>query len=578
MSAEIAAAYPMENAAPIQDTLKQFGSFAISCALTASMLAGGEALQATEAYAASSDQVAIGMPFTGKWAYNTLVNPDRYGNYSDSTSSHPSVHHRSYGDWATDLYANAGTPVVLHASSGDGAVSFTFNRFNDSCASSGANVAGHGVVLNVLVDNAVVGTVDYEHLDHIPNSPYTEGMTIGTITSEKLDPSCYSVRHTHVELKNTSQNTYACWVDQGKPGVTVAESAAIGRLGSSNTGAQQQCNSASSAPDTPFADGRFLRSTDTGAIYEMVGGAPIRLFNWGIIPSFRGQATEVNQASINTLPPYPRNGTFVNIAEAGGNGVYEFVGGAPIRQYNWGILNGFQGSAQDINYQSLASLDHMRPIPSDGSFVTIHEAGGNGIYEFVGGAPIRQFNWGALPGFGNPPDINYQSLQLLDHMNMTPSDGSFVNIQEAGGNGIYEFVGGAPLRLYNWGNLPTFRSNIPNINYTSLQLLDHMNAVPINGEFVAAVESGTVYRIAGGSALKLYNQGSIPDYQGALWLNQQTIDDHDHLAVMPVDGTILEGVSSLTFWQIRAGTRVQVTGAPQAVIVDEQTIANIPLA
>jgi len=385
------------------------------------------------------------------------------------------------------------------------------------------------------------------------------------------------------------------------------------------------------------ADGTFIRATDTGNIYEMVGGAPIRQYNWGVLPEFHGQAADVSQAQVNAMPAYPRDGTFVNIQEAGGNGIYEFIGGAPVRQFNWGTLNGFNPSTiRNINYQSLATLDHMRLTPADGTFMNIHEAGGNGVYEFVGGAPIRQYNWGilssfpggamadanyqslvnldhmhavpnngsfiniheaggngiyelvggapirqtnwgSLPGFYNPTDINYQSLVNLDHMNPVPSDGTFVNIQEAGGNGIYEFVGGAPLRLYNWGILPNFSANMPNINYSSLVNLDHMNAFPSNGEFVASIETGITYRTAGGAALRLYNQGGIPGYNGAIWVNQQTLNTLDHLRGMPADGTVIEGVATQTYWQVQGGKRVATTPNTSAVAIDEQTMTNIPM-
>ncbi|HEX3783088.1 MAG TPA: hypothetical protein VHX38_25760 [Pseudonocardiaceae bacterium] len=273
------------------------------------------------------------------------------------------------------------------------------------------------------------------------------------------------------------------------------------------------------------------------------------------------------------------DGSFANIHEAGGNGIYEFVGGAPIRQSDWSYLKGFPGGAiADINYQSLVNLDHMHAVPNNGSFMNIHEAGGNGVYEFIGGAPVQQSNWGNLPGFpgANTADVNYTSLVNLDHMNAVPSDGTFVNIQEAGGNGVYEFVGGAPLRQYNWGILPGFQPNMPSINYTSLVNLDHMNATPSNGEFIASAETGVVYRLAGGASLKLYNQGGIPGYNGALWVNQQTIDTTDHMNTVPADGTVLEGVTSQTYWQIEGGKRVATTPNSSAVVVDEQTVADIP--
>src|SRR5262249_22289882 len=105
------------------------------------------------------------------------------------------------------LYDPAGTPIKLHVSSAVGPVSFSYNRGNDSCASAGPNVAGHGIVLNVLVNGVTVGSIDFEHLDNISSGLYTNGMTLGTITSEPLANAptyCYTARHTHIELKNAS--------------------------------------------------------------------------------------------------------------------------------------------------------------------------------------------------------------------------------------------------------------------------------------------------------------------------------------------------------------------------------------
>lgn len=380
-------------------------------------------------------------------------------------------------------------------------------------------------------------------------------------------------------------------------------------------------------------DGTFIKINESGAIYRMVGGAPIRIYNQGALPDFNGTVTNISNDRLGQLPRFPNDtgaiidiseaggakyrfvggapvriyncgalpgncngaikvnfqslamgdhmlsrphdGAVINIAEAGGSGIYEFVGGAPIRQFNWGAIPNF-GPAIDVNIDSLTNYDHMNTRPADGSAVSIVEAGGAGIYRFVGGAPIRLYNWGAIPDMPNVVNINSQSLTVSDHMNTRPSDGSVINIVEAGGTGIYEFVGGAPLRLYNWG--PIIGSHMAvGVNFESLAELDHMNAVPNNGEFIASQETGLVYRVAGGDPLRLYNQGCIPGYNGAITVNQQTLDTYDHLNQTPVDGTIVEGVSSQTYWQIVSGKRTQVGPQSNAVVVDEQTIMSLPV-
>ncbi|MDQ7802725.1 hypothetical protein Q5425_03220 [Amycolatopsis sp. A133] len=68
----------------------------------------------------------------------------------------------------------------------------------------------------------------------------------------------------------------------------------------------------------------------------------------------------------------------LNIVEAGGSGIYRFVGGALVRLFNWGAIPGFDGGrVVDVNFQSLANLDHIAPVPADGSYINIVEAGGS---------------------------------------------------------------------------------------------------------------------------------------------------------------------------------------------------------
>jgi len=262
----------------ISHTARQWLGKAAVCLSLGLAITAGEGLT-EEVAAAEAAQATVGMPFSGQWAYNTLVNPDGNGNYSDATSSHPSVHHRYYGDWATDLYAPAGTPVKLHIDSSDGPVSFNYNRSHDTCSSVGPNIAGHGIVLNVLVNGQAIGSIDYEHLDNIPGvgTNFTNGMTIGTITRESLDASCYSARHTHVELLNNSK--YACWTDHGRPGTSLPEGSPIGQLGSPNTGPQQVC--ASPPPATPLKEGIVaVEPTSSGARYMQADSQGNGQFAW----------------------------------------------------------------------------------------------------------------------------------------------------------------------------------------------------------------------------------------------------------------------------------------------------------
>ncbi|MGW4523624.1 hypothetical protein [Amycolatopsis sp. NPDC004378] len=72
-----------------------------------------------------------------------------------------------------------------------------------------------------------------------------------------------------------------------------------------------------------FVEGAVLGSTETGVVYRVVGGAPIRLYNQGAVPRFSGSVTTmVHQQVIDQIPAYPADGAYVNIVEAGGSGIY----------------------------------------------------------------------------------------------------------------------------------------------------------------------------------------------------------------------------------------------------------------
>lgn len=178
---------------------------------------------------ASAAPASVGMPFAGKWAYNATVNPP----YNDNTSSHPSVHTKYYGDWSTDLYASAGTPVRLRVSS-SGSLSFSWI----SVANGGC---GQRTVVGVYVNGSFAGSIYYEHLSGAVKggAAPTNGMIVGYVGNFGCNPG----PHIHFELKGNS-----CWTDKGRPGVTLGDGAAIGALAASNGAARQQCSGGTTPP------------------------------------------------------------------------------------------------------------------------------------------------------------------------------------------------------------------------------------------------------------------------------------------------------------------------------------------
>jgi hypothetical protein len=177
---------------------------------------------------ANASQALIGMPFTGKWAYNALVSPP----YTDSNSSHPSVHHTpGGGDWATDVYAAEGTVVKLDVTYPTSGVSFSWKTTSTTC--------GQSTGVNVIVAGTTVGWLYFAHLNSaVTSGTITNGMTLGTVHDWG---GCNPGVHVHIESKNSSN--YSCYADNGQPGVTLNYGANFGVLDSNNSGAQQACTS-----------------------------------------------------------------------------------------------------------------------------------------------------------------------------------------------------------------------------------------------------------------------------------------------------------------------------------------------
>ncbi len=199
--------------------------FAALAALLAAMLPVLNLLPGSDAHAAGRP-VQVGMPFSGKWAYNVDAGPP----YDDIGESHPSAHRiPGGGDWGTDLYAPAGTPVKLSVAS-TGALSFSWRATtNGGC--------GQRTVVNINVDGVFAGWMYYEHLNGaVKSGPITNGMTLGYVADFG---ACNGGPHIHVEMASAAN--YACYADYGRPGVTLAGGKSLGLINAPNTGPKQAC-------------------------------------------------------------------------------------------------------------------------------------------------------------------------------------------------------------------------------------------------------------------------------------------------------------------------------------------------
>lgn len=193
------------------------------------------------AAAGNAESVQIGMPFSGKWAYNVLTTAG-CGSGANQTS-HPSCHELYGYQWAVDVYAPDGTEVKLKLSNATGALSYEFvEKADGSC--------GHRFDIKVKVDSTWVGEIYFEHLKEeiTSQAALDTAMSAGGGVVGKVDQTCHvGFAHTHLGFKNISPSAgYSCYINHSTTthtaGMDLAEGTTLGWLGADGTDVQQVCS------------------------------------------------------------------------------------------------------------------------------------------------------------------------------------------------------------------------------------------------------------------------------------------------------------------------------------------------
>jgi len=246
----------------------------------------------------------------------------------------------------------------------------------------------------------------------------------------------------------------------------------------------------------PFpADGTYVRGAESRNIYRVAGGAPLYITSCAppeLAPAC-STYVDVNQATIDILDhllPVPLDGTYIRAVEGGA--IYRVAGGAPLYVSDCTPLGGCP-SFVNVNRATIDSLDHLRAVPADGTYIRAAEGGA--IYRVAGGAPLYISDCaplGGCPGFVN---VNRATIDSLDHLRAVPADGTYIRAAEGGA--IYRVAGGAPIYIEDC----TFLGGCPgfvNVNRSAIESLDHLRAVPADGTVLQGRPSNQYWRIVGG--------------------------------------------------------------------------------
>ncbi|MCL2770112.1 MAG: DUF1906 domain-containing protein, partial [Solirubrobacterales bacterium] len=149
-------------------------------------------------------------------------------------------------------------------------------------------------------------------------------------------------------------------------------------------------------------------------------------------------------------------------------------------------------------------------------------------------------------------------------------------IQVEGSESVYEMAGGAPLFVSSqyWESIEAPLRVPTKIDQQEWASLD---SVPVNGTFLQT-STGAVYRVAGGTPLPIANPGLLFTEMQPVTIDPWDIADMSspeaHLSPQPLEGTVVEGLPSRTYWQFVGGGQRRLTSAnPAAVQVEEAGLA-----
>ena len=316
------------------------------------------------------------------------------------------------------------------------------------------------------------------------------------------------------------------------------------------------------------------------AVYQATGGAITLSHDSHQATSASGQ-TITNPANLEpgdvvyfggTLSNFVHSGVYagvVNGAPSFWSAVTEGIG-VKLETMAWEeAANGFVGAERFWSGSS-----NNTGVPPDGTLVSYQGM----VYRIAGGAPLYVSNWAAV---GGPQTTEALSASQWAALNAVPADGTLIASTATGM--VYEVAGGAPLYVSNWAAIGGARSVVGidqwDLDNTSNPAA-HLRAYPADGTFLNT-SAGHVYRIAGGAPFAVSSWSLFGGVQPYVTVDQWDIDNITnpaaHLNTAPVDGTVVEGLPSNSYWSFSAGLRSPVSATATAVRVDDRGLAVFPL-
>ncbi len=193
-------------------------------------------------------------------------------------------------------------------------------------------------------------------------------------------------------------------------------------------------------------------------------------------------------------------------------------------------------------------------------------------YDWPNDQRLHQYRGGHDETYGGMRiniDNDFLSGATADTSSPIP-DNTFVEVK--GTDSVFQIAGGAPLYVSDWSG---FGGPQP-IELITQRQFSELPRYPANGTFLTTT-TGLVYRVAGGAPILVTDSDLFGVQQPSV-----TVDEWDllnmtnplaHLRPMPLNGTIVKGLPSNTYWSFAGGLRQPAKANAAAVAVDDQGLA-----
>ena len=300
----------------------------------------------------------------------------------------------------------------------------------------------------------------------------------------------------------------------------------------------------------PPVEGQYV--SHGGAVYRIVGGAPLYVSNWVHIGG--AVATRaLTDEEFSKLREIPADGTLIWGSAPGhpqSGSVFRVTGGAPVFVTDWARVGAGPGSATMVDLAAILHAgtggvwNHLRQIPADGTLIWGSAPGDalHGlVYRVTGGAPVYVTDWarvGAAPGSAQVADlaaiVNAGTGGQWNHLRAQPADGTLIWGSAPGDplhGSVYRIAGGAPVSVSDWSRVGAGPGAAQITDLAAIVKAgsggpwNHLNFHPADGTFLVAWPTPKVYRVEDGVPVYVASWDAFGGPQPTVGVDGAAIDN-----------------------------------------------------